>query len=69
MLFFEVTPCRESSLTNLNELLFRLGYLPKAIAEEVLLANHREFRLQLASLKLFDLKQNCPTFAGILLLC
>lgn len=66
---FDVTPCLESSISDLNELLFRLGYLPKAIAEEVLLANHREFRLQLASLKLFDLRQNCPTMAGILLLC
>lgn len=38
------------------------------MAEDVIAENRRPFKLQLASLRLFDLKQDCPTNAGVLLL-
>jgi len=64
---FDTLPCAESKLDDLSVDIFKLIYLPNAIDEETLTANHREIREQLASLKFFDLKANIPTNAGILL--
>jgi ATP-dependent DNA helicase RecG len=64
---FDMQPCLESELSDMSELLIRQAYLPNAIAPEVLLANGRDFPIQLASLRLFDKTRNCPTNAGVLL--
>jgi ATP-dependent DNA helicase RecG len=45
----------------------KLSYLPFAIAPEVLDENHRAAAQQLASLRFYDLRADCPTHAGILL--
>jgi ATP-dependent DNA helicase RecG len=47
--------------------LFKLRYLPSAIAADILAENGRDLKEQLASLKFFDLKEDCPTYAGILM--
>ena len=65
---FDVLPCLEATFQELNIELFKLSYLPTAIDEETLLINNREIKQQLASLRLYDLKYNCPTNAGVLLL-
>jgi len=65
---FDVKPCLSSSLEDLSIELFKLTYLPYAIDRETLLANHRELEQQLASLRLYDLNEKCPTNAGILIL-
>lgn len=65
---FDALPCLESTLADLSEERFYLSYLRRAVAEDVIAENRRPFRLQLASLRLFDLKQDCPTNGGILLL-
>ena len=65
---FDALPCLDSTLTDLSEARFYLAYLRRAVAEEVIAENQRSFKLQLASLRLFDLKQDCPTNGGILLL-
>lgn len=39
----------------------------RAIAPEVIEENHRPLKDQMASLRIFDLRRECPTNAGILL--
>lgn len=64
---FDVSPALGSAMTDLNIDLFKLNYLPSAIDKETLEKNHRDLKSQMASLRLFDLKYDCPTNAGILL--
>ena len=65
---YDACPCIDSDLSSLSLELFRITYLPNAVAPEVLAENHRELTVQLASLRLWDSKRSCPTNAGILLL-
>ena len=65
---FDALPCLESTLADLAEDRFRLVYLKRAVAEEVIAENHRPLKLQLASLRFFDVRQDCPTNAGVLVL-
>jgi ATP-dependent DNA helicase RecG len=65
---FDALPCLDASLKELSIDLFKLTYLPTAIDEETLQVNNRDLKQQLASLRLSDLKYDCPTNAGILLL-
>ena len=65
---FDALPCLGSTLGDLSQERFYLSYLRRAVAEEVIAENQRPFKLQLASLRLFDLTQDCPTNAGVLLL-
>lgn len=64
---FDVLPCRGSTLNDISIQLFQLRYLPSAIAPEILAENGRNLKEQLASLKFYDLREDCPTYAGILL--
>lgn len=63
---FDVRPCLEASLDDLALGQFDT-YHRAAVAAEVLAANHRDLRQQLAALRMFDLVNNCPTHAAILL--
>ena len=42
-------------------------YLPKAVSAETLANDQRDIKLQLASLRFYDLVYDCPTNAGILM--
>lgn len=64
---FDAQSCAEATLADLNEERFLLGYRKHVIAEDVISANNRSISQQLASLRFFDLRRNCPTNAGILL--
>ncbi len=64
---FDTKPCIGSSLSDLNTDLFKTFYLPKAIDAETLKQNTRDIKQQLASLRFYDLVQDCPTNAGVLL--
>ena len=64
---FDAQPCAEATLADLNEERFLLGYRKHVIAEEIILANGRSITQQLASLRFFDPRRNCPTHAGVLL--
>jgi ATP-dependent DNA helicase RecG len=66
---FDALPCLEAQINDLSEEKFVLGYRRKAIAEDVIAANHRPLKQQLSSLRFFDLTQDRPTHAGILLFC
>lgn len=47
--------------------LFKLRYLPAAIDADTLAENNREIKSQMSSLKFYDLRKDCPTYAGILM--
>lgn len=64
---FDTMPCYESKLEDLSVDIFKSSYLPTAIAPDILEANHRELKQQLASLKFYDLKADCPTNAGMIM--
>lgn len=64
---FDAQPCTEATLDDLNDERFLLGYRKRAIAEDVIAANGRTLPQQLAGLRFYDLRRNCPTHAGVLL--
>lgn len=64
---FDMMPCREASLDDLDIAAFERLYLPKAIAEDVLSGDTRSVEDQLSSLRLYDKKADCPTNAAVLL--
>jgi ATP-dependent DNA helicase RecG len=64
---FDRQPCKASKLDDLSIPNFR-AYYKDDVSPEIIAENHRTETLQLASLRLFDLKANCPTIAGIILL-
>jgi ATP-dependent DNA helicase RecG len=64
---FDGRPCSESVLNDLAIDTFRNDYLPNAVSREVIEENHRELKVQLASLRFYNLLQDCPTYAGIIL--
>lgn len=64
---FDMSPCREATLDDLDLEAFSRIYLPKAIAEDVLEKDRRSVKDQLASLRLYDKKEDCPTNASVLL--
>jgi ATP-dependent DNA helicase RecG len=67
-LTFDGKPCREATIEDLDIKLFSKEYLPKAVSPKTLERDIRTPIQQMASLRLFDTKFNCPTYAGILLL-
>lgn len=64
---YDLVPALGATLDDLVEEYFKLSYLPLAIDAETLKQNVRTFAMKLASLRFYDLKENCPTNAGILL--
>jgi ATP-dependent DNA helicase RecG len=64
---YDALPCLEATINDIRLDLFKNSYLPRAIDEEVLKSENRPIEQQLASLRFFDLRFNCPTYAAILL--
>lgn len=64
---FDAQPALGSTIADLSMSLFLIEYRSQAIAPEVIEENHRSEEEQLASLRFFDLRNGCPTNAGILL--
>ncbi len=64
---YDTMPCYGSTLEDISVDIFKLTYLPEAIDAETLAINGREIKEQLASLKFYDLKADCPTNAAILM--
>ncbi|MCM1067268.1 MAG: putative DNA binding domain-containing protein [Muribaculaceae bacterium] len=65
---FDGRPCREATIDDIDVDRFKNEYLPKAVSPITLSKDKRNVTQQLASLRLFDTRFNCPTYAGILLL-
>ena len=64
---FDARPCPDTSVDDLAPGLFVNGYLPAAVAPEVLAENDRGLREQLASLRFHDHRTDTPTNAAVLL--
>lgn len=64
---FDAQPCLDSTLSDLATPLFVVDYRQQAVAAEVIAENERSIEHQLASLRFFDLGNECPTHAGIIL--
>ena len=64
---FDAMPCLGASLNDLDLAQVRKEYLPRIVPEDVLLNDKREVSLQLASLGLYDLRYNCPSYAAVIL--
>ncbi len=65
---FDTSPCLHTIIDDLDLDLFKSEYLPKMVNANILKGDKRQIKEQLASLKLFDPVQDCPTVAGILLI-
>ncbi len=63
---FDALPCFDSRLEDLNTLSFLQSYLPYAIDKETLQENNRPLKHKMASLRMFDLKNDRPTNVGVL---
>lgn len=64
---FDATVCLEANISDLSLGQFDT-YRREAVAAETIAENHRSVDLQLASLRLFDLDKQSPTYAGLLLI-
>lgn len=67
MATFDTTPCLQSSLKDLYVDKIKSDYLPKAIDANTLENDTRDIAEQMASLRLYDMERNCPTYAAVLL--
>ena len=64
---FDARPCHGCTTGDLVLDLFVVGYLPSAVAHEIMEENKRSPDEQMASLRFYDLSAGCPTNAGALL--
>lgn len=64
---FDARPCAGCGLEGLVQDLFLVTYRGSAVAPEIIEENRRGLREQLASLRFYDLVQDCATHAGALL--
>lgn len=64
---YDASPCIGSTLDELKLDSFYMNYLPRAVAREIIEENHRDKKIQLSSLGFYDLKNDCPTYAGMIL--
>jgi ATP-dependent DNA helicase RecG len=64
---FDTRPCRGATLEDLSQELFLVTYRNYAVDPDIIAENHRTLHEQFASLRFYDLNNDCPTFAGILL--
>ncbi len=64
---FDLRPCLGSTVADLAADLFLNTYRQHAISQDVIEANNRGITQQLAALRFYDPKNDCPTNAGILL--
>ena len=64
---FDIRPCQGCTLDDLVLDLFSVTYLPAAVEREVIAENQRSIPEQMASLRFYDLANDCPTNAAVLL--
>lgn len=64
---YDLVPTLGATIEDISEEYFSLSYLPLAIDEETLRANGRSIKFKMAALRFWDIKNDCPTNAGILM--
>ena len=64
---FDTRPCREAKLEDIDVDTIIKQYLPKAIDAKTLAKDKRSLKEQLASLHLFNVQWDCPTYAALIM--
>ena len=64
---FDTRPCREARLEDIDVDTVVKEYMPKAIDEDTLANDKRALKEQLASLHLFNMQWDCPTYAALIM--
>ena len=64
---FDTRPCREATIDDIDTDVIVKEYLPKAIDAKVLAKEQRSLKQQLASLRLFNMQWDCPTYAALIM--
>ena len=64
---YDTRPCREATIDDIDTDTIIKEYLPKAIDLETLAAEKRPLKEQLASLRLFNIQWDCPTYAALIM--
>jgi ATP-dependent DNA helicase RecG len=64
---FDTRPCREATIDDIDTDIIVKEYLPKAIDAKVLAKEQRSLKQQLASLRLFNIQWDCPTYAALIM--
>ncbi|EON79110.1 putative transcriptional regulator [Lunatimonas lonarensis] len=64
---YDLVPALGADLDDLVLEFFKSTYLPAAIDKDTLKENGRTIEQQLSSLRFFDVKEQCPTHAGVLI--
>lgn len=64
---WDARACSEATLDDISLDIFKLAYLPNAVARDVLDENQRTLEEQLAALRLYHSRRDCPVNAAILL--
>lgn len=64
---FDTTPCFHATLSDLNTEKFRNVFLPAAVSSVELRHDDRSVKEQMASVGMYDLENDCPTFGAIAL--
>ena len=67
MATFDAMPCFGASLKDIDALFVKNEYLPQIIDSDVLMADKRPLQEQLAAIHLYDIANDCPTNAAIIL--
>ena len=64
---FDTRPCREATIDDIDIDAIVKEYFPKAIDTETLATDSRSLKEQLASLRLFNIQWDCPTYAALIM--
>lgn len=64
---YDLVPALGATIEDISEEYFSLSYLPLAIDDETLRINGRSIKFKMAALRFWDIKNDCPTNAGILM--
>ena len=63
---FDTRPCRDATMDDIDIETIVTEYLPKAIDSEVLAKDKRSLKEKLASLHLYNMQFDCPTYASLI---
>ena len=67
MATFDAMPCFQARISDIQVDKIKQFYLPKAISKEILDSDTRDIKEQMASLALYDIENDCPTYAAVVL--
>ena len=67
MATFDATPCLGSTLDDLELEYIKNIYLPSVVDPDILNQDTRDIKEQMASVRLYDRTNDCPTYAAIIL--